>query len=895
MSHQPSSDSFDSILAALIEACERSEIQSLNVEDWVQRYPEHESQIRSYVANRKQLEAVLGPKVAFDPEANTLGIENASSPAGSRVRYFGDYELIDEIARGGMGVVYKAKQINLNRIVALKMILSGQLASEQDVQRFRTEAEAAANLDHPRIVPIYEVGQQDGQHYFSMGFVDGESLAQKIVDGPMAHREAAEMLVKICEGIAYAHERGVIHRDLKPANILLDQSEQPKITDFGLAKKLGSDSNLTGTGQILGTPSYMAPEQASGKVDEVGPLADIYALGAILYCLLTGRPPFQAANPMDTLLQVLDKEPIPPRQLNATIPEDLETICLKCLSKEPHRRYSNANELSQELGRFLRGEPIQARPVGRVEQAWRWCKRNPAIAGWIATASVLMILGTTVSTYFAFDANQKRQEAEKATAAESAALMQTNKRLSQIERGVQLFAELLAEIDPKSNGNDSQSLYQRLRERAEKAADELHSEAVADPIAEAQLQNILGNTLRELGSFSKAVEVLERSRATLERERGDDDPDTLATLGNLASAYMAAGRIDAAIGLYERVADARSKSSGADHPDTLVALSNLAGAYYQARRPVDAIRILEQVLNKQTDTLGVEDPRTLNTLNNLANTYLSLGKASEAIALHEKALKAKESSLGEKNILTLNTLANLAGAYHSLKRLDKSIPMFEDILARQEKELGRTFLDTQVTVANLGVNYLDAGRPNDAIPLLEEAISFSSEYPLLSNFSPSLLSAYQKMGESDKAAKLIAQILSTVRQKLPSESPQLAAQLAHYSLELMKAKQYTQAEQLLRECLTIRQAKEPDDWRTFSTMSMLGGSLLGLERFFEAEPLLIKGYEGMTQRRVKIPAEASVRIFEAVDRLIELYATTSRPLEAEKWRAEKASLNNDQN
>jgi serine/threonine protein kinase/WD40 repeat protein len=424
-------DPLQDLIADFLDAEYRG--QPLDREAWLARHASVADSLKDFLANHDRMKNAVPSAledVTLPPNSHTHNDatlppdkgatwESRSSAVGDRLRYFGDYELVEEIARGGMGVVYKALQINLNRIVALKMILAGQLASEQDVQRFRTEAESAANLDHPRIVPIYEVGQHAGQHYFSMGFVDGKSLAQKIVDGPMVPRDAAEMMVKICEGIAFAHERGVIHRDLKPANILLDQNGQPKVTDFGLAKKLGSDSNLTGTGQILGTPSYMAPEQASGKIDEVGPLADIYSLGAILYCLLTGRPPFQAANPMDTLLQVLDKEPIPPRQLNTTIPVDLETICLKCLNKEPHRRYTEAKELSQELGRFLRGEPILARPVDGLERSWRWCKRNPTVAGLIATAAVLLILGSTVSTYFAFVADSKRRAAELAQRSES--------------------------------------------------------------------------------------------------------------------------------------------------------------------------------------------------------------------------------------------------------------------------------------------------------------------------------------------------------------------------------------------------------------------------------------------------------------------------------------------
>ena len=263
----------------------------------------------------------------------------AGRPATTAVRYFGDYEIICELARGGMGVVFEARQVSLNRKVALKMILAGQLANDTDVKRFYTEAEAAANLDHPAIVPIFEVGQHEGQHYFSMGFVEGQSLSQRLNEGPLAAREAAKLMVTVAEAIDYAHQCGVIHRDLKPGNILLDQKGNPRVTDFGLAKKIQGDSGLTGSGQIMGTPSYMPPEQAGGRRGEVGPAADVYALGATLYCAVTGRPPFQAATAMDTVIQVLSDEPVPPGRLNPSIPRDLETICLKCLEKEPRERY----------------------------------------------------------------------------------------------------------------------------------------------------------------------------------------------------------------------------------------------------------------------------------------------------------------------------------------------------------------------------------------------------------------------------------------------------------------------------------------------------------------------------------------------------------------------------
>jgi WD40 repeat protein len=310
-----------------------------------------------------------------------------------RIRYFGDYELIREIARGGMGVVFEARQISLNRIVALKMILAGQLADETDVKRFYSEAEAVANLDHPGIVPIFEVGQHEGQHYFSMGFVEGQSLAQRLADGPLAPREAAALLSKVAHAIDYAHSRGVIHRDLKPGNILLDGQGNPRVTDFGLAKRLQSDSELTSSGQIMGTPSYMPPEQAGGQRGEVGQASDVYALGATLYALVTGRPPFQAATPVDTVLQVKSDDPVSPRRLNAAVDRDLETICLKCLEKEPSARYGSAAALALDLRRFLSGQPILARPLSSSERAWKWVRRKPVVSSLAALIVLVSALG----------------------------------------------------------------------------------------------------------------------------------------------------------------------------------------------------------------------------------------------------------------------------------------------------------------------------------------------------------------------------------------------------------------------------------------------------------------------------------------------------------------------
>ena len=339
-------------------------------------------------------ETILVPRASQDPEATLIvPISGVGSPAGKQreqVRYFGNYELVHEIARGGMGVVYKAVQLNLNRTVALKMILAGQLASSEDVSRFYIEAEAAANLDHPGIVPIYEIGTHENQHFFTMGYVDGQSLQQLVRQGPLPPARAAELMRKIAEAIGYAHDKGVIHRDLKPANVLLDRHGEPRVTDFGLARRLENESDLTQTGRVMGTPSYMPPEQAMGKSGEVGPLSDVYSLGAMLYCLLTGRPPFQSANKYDIVMQVIERDPIPPRRMDPKIDRDLETICLKCLAKDPADRYRSAHELEADLGRFLNDQPILARPPGVWESAQQWARNNA-----VTVTTLVMILASS--------------------------------------------------------------------------------------------------------------------------------------------------------------------------------------------------------------------------------------------------------------------------------------------------------------------------------------------------------------------------------------------------------------------------------------------------------------------------------------------------------------------
>ncbi len=365
--------------------------------------------LRGGLASESRISEGLPPDPspgAGDPTPPTRAFEPANAAAG-RVRgqsgwpAVPGFEILEELGRGGMGVVYKARQINLNRLVALKMVLAGAHAGPVALARFHKEAQAVASLQHPDIVQIHDVGQAGGLPYLSLEFIGGGSLDPQIHGRPQDIAQAARTIRILARAIHAAHLQGIVHRDLKPANILLTADGRPKITDFGLAKRRGDDTHQTRSGTIVGTPDYMAPEQARGEADDACPLVDQHALGAILYELLTGRPPFRGSTPSDTLEQVCTQEPVPPTRLRPKVPRDLETICLKCLQKEPHRRYPDADALADDLDRFLDGRPVLARRISAVEHLGRWCRRNPRVAGLLAAVLVLLVTVATVSTAFA--------------------------------------------------------------------------------------------------------------------------------------------------------------------------------------------------------------------------------------------------------------------------------------------------------------------------------------------------------------------------------------------------------------------------------------------------------------------------------------------------------------
>jgi tetratricopeptide (TPR) repeat protein len=771
------------------------------------------------------------PRSSDDQATAALGGQDPSAthsaPGPTCIRYFGDYEITRELARGGMGIVFLARQISLNRPVALKMILAGQLANETDVKRFYTEAEAAAILDHPGIVPIHEVGQHDGQHYFSMGFVEGQSLAQRLADGPLPPYEAAALMVKVADAIAYAHGRGVIHRDLKPGNILLDTNGNPRVTDFGLAKKVEGDSALTASGQIMGTPSYMPPEQAGGNRAAVGPAADVYALGATLYALVTGRPPFQAATAMDTVIQVIGEEPVPPRRLNPGVPRDLETICLKCLQKEPARRYGSASALAGELRRYLSGEPILARPVGSAERAWRWSKRNRLAASLLTLVAILTASGTATITVLWLRADRSRREAvaagertkqalgaavaagaradraraeavtagQRAIANAATARRAVNDYLDRITESPQLLRPGLIGVR-RDLLTQALTYYEGfLRESA--TAPDLRAEAAA-------AQNRAAMILNELGDTNRAIETGRRAVALYEQLVRDDPEDSayrhgLATsLSSLANGLRTTRRADEALAAYRRSAEIHEAMLRVDPGNNDAAAdlgacwSNIANVLGNAGRTQESEALLarnrthlEDLVRRVPDAVA---PRNLlaGVLHSLGNHAADRGKFDEARGLYLRALEIREAITREhadnwEQQSQLARLYNELGLLHfHFQHPDEALSYYQKSRALREKLLAAEPASAELqeylarSLENLGNLYNSLGRASEALPDLERVRELrarlvsanpgnSEMESALGGSLHNLAMSYERLGRDGEAERLYREAIGHQR------------------------------------------------------------------------------------------------------------------------------------
>eukprot|EP00913_Durusdinium_trenchii_P005667 g5285.t1 len=708
-----------------------------------------------------------------------------------RVSRFGDYELIEEIARGGMGIVFKATQISLNRVVALKTIKSGELAGKAEMQRFRAEAEAAAGLDHPNIVPIYEVGEQNGQQFFSMGFVDGQGLDARLKAGPLPPREAVELIRTISEAVQYAHDNGVIHRDLKPANVLIDSDGKPRITDFGLAKNIATDSGMTTTGQIIGTPSFMPPEQAAGKSAEIGPLADVYSLGAMLYALLTGRPPFQAANVMETLKQVLEQEPVSPRVINPAVDQDLETICLKCLRKEPDNRYGAADELAHELDRFLKDKPILARPVKRVERAWRWCRRNPLGATIAALVSLILVASPVVA---AIQIQLKRAANESARIA-----LETQERLKEETKRANTQA-----TNAKRERDTAVRLARKLetsRASLKAAVDKyvdavLEDEILADLKHQALRKKLLADALLNYKSYIRNHEHDEQSLAEIHdalgriadiSRRTGFEADTLAVYRQGLEVLQRLVRENPSASKYRRALAFCYDSIGGLHR-AMGRLNDASAAFQQA------LAIFQQLMDENPNV--PEFRRGLGrTQTNIGMLYFENRQYAKAEIPLRKALEIRHEVMkqtrtvakDQSNLATSHY--NLGVLYARLRRAPEALAAISNartILKRLTEESPATnSYQVRLAAANdvLGVIYEQIGKPLEALAAHQRAVrilkALVHKSPTITDYSGRLAASLNNIGLLQQMMKNPNEALKgyeeslEIHMRLASENPKI--------------------------------------------------------------------------------------------------------------------------
>jgi serine/threonine protein kinase len=626
----------------------RQEKNSLAVEEYLNRFPQHEqiiNRVHSAIFTETvhgsaispiDQETVMGPSIPRpSAEDKTLMHPGQGKPVPSKsqssetevMKKFGEYDLLEELGRGGMGIVYRARNRTTKRIVALKLILPDRLQDQmttrqQDViERFQNEARAASQLDHDHLVTIYVVGIIDGQHFFSMKYVDGKSLSELLHEGPLDGKQAAAYLEPVARALQEAHSHGVLHRDLKPQNILIEKkSQRALVMDFGLAKLMNEETNLTQTGEIMGTPQYMSPEQVrdSGNVTH---LTDVYALGATLYHIITGHPPFQAATVMEVLRMVLDREPVSPQLLNPTIDQDLQTICLKCLEKDPEKRYASAGELAEELERFLEGRPILARPIGVWGRTWRWAKRNKSVAGLLTSTTTFLLIAFVAVLVGYIQTSKANRIAVKSLAEKGVALQAKEVALEKAEessretrRAINDYFTTISE-ETLLNQRGARPLRKKLLTKAVEFYKRFLEERKDDP----SIRDEVGEAFFRVGRITKTIAAPSESLKWLEQARHiqeqlvkeqPDDVHALFDLGNTLNlegeVFIRMKRYDAALDILGRALKLRLRLTKLV-PDRLEYQRKLANTHMN-------IGLLKRQNYREKETLQALEKETLQAL-----------------------------------------------------------------------------------------------------------------------------------------------------------------------------------------------------------------------------------------------------------------------------------------
>jgi eukaryotic-like serine/threonine-protein kinase len=821
------------------------------------------------------------------------GVESRPTDALRALPEIAGYTVEQVLGTGGMGIVYLAEDLALKRKVAVKVVSRGFKDDPEHRARFEREAAAAARFQHPYLVQVFHFGEHLGERYLALEYVEGGTLAKALAGVPQPVRRAATLVEQLARAIEHAHSRGVIHRDLKPANVLMTIDGEPKITDFGLAR-FEDSSTRTELGALVGTLAYMAPEQVESRAKQIGPRTDIHALGAILYEALTGRPPYRAETPQQFLHAILSEQIPSPCSLRIDIPRDLESICLRCLEKRPADRYASAADLADDLRRFLDGRPTLARPVHPMVQMWRWCRRNPWAAAFLASL-VICVIGLGAMAQVQARANRQLREAQlktqQALTATNEAKKETDKALEHSEESrkqtdgvVKFLVDVFSSPDPEQDGRAV-----KVADVLERASAELDREFAGSQPIKGALFNVLGLTYRGLGICDQAVAMHRRAWEVREAALGRDNDLTLFSRANLANAYGAAGRVSEAIDLEEGTLELMQAKLGAEHLDTLVVRSDLANLYREAGRVSEAIALDEPTLKLREAKLGPEQTDTLKTRNNLALDYLAAGRFSQAIALQEPTLRLYEAQLRPDDPTMLICRANLAALYEAAGRLTDAIALYNASLELMQSKMGPDHPVTLACRQNVANAYRIAGRLSEAIALLQPTVrlmetALGSDHPWTLESRSNLGRAYESFGRWSEAEALLRDVLLRRRKSVKSDSSLVAADLSQLAANLLHQRRWLEAEPLVREAVAIWEKATPDAWDRFHAMSLLGESLLGQGRYTEAEGPVVDGYAGLKNREARIPLPMRNCMLGAAIRVVQLHETWNRLDEVAAWR-----------
>jgi len=795
----------------------------------------------------------------------------------------GRYRIVRLLGEGGMGAIYEAEQEAPRRTVAVKMIKLG-FAGPDQLRRFRQESQALARLQHPGIAQIYESNTADTgfgpQPYFAMEFIRGLPLNKHAERHRLNTRQRLELMVRVCEAVQHAHQRGLIHRDLKPGNILVDETGQPKILDFGVARLMQADGAApdaapvfqTSLGQLVGTLAYMSPEQVLGDPLEVDTRSDVYSLGVILYELLSGRLPYETNHRQlpDAVHTIREEEPRGLGTIDRSFRGDVETIVKKALEKDKARRYASAADLGADIERYLNDEPITARPPSAGYQLRKFARRHRAVITGVAAVFVVLLAGIAVATSMAVRARQAEGEA----------------------RAVSDFLQedLLAQAgaSAQAGANSSPNPHLEVRTALDRAAARIPGKFRKQPLVEASLRQTIGNTYADLGLFAAAEQQQELALAIRRRILKRTDPATLTSIDLLAVLYRQEGKYAKAEPLRKELLDLRQRSLGDLHPDTLDAMTNLAVLYrYEGK-----LALAEPLYIKAVEglrRLKVVDRQSVATMANLAQLYDDQARYAQAEQLYGEALAAAPRVYGKEHPTTIIITSNLAQVYLDEGKYAQAEPLLRRVLDVDTRVLGAEHPQTLIDLGNLAKRYRNQGNYAEAETAFKRVLE--AQRRVLGADRPETLTTLNLLGtvkfyEGDYAGaeQLFAQALEGDRRALGNEHPRTLSSLVWLGRTRLQQHRYALAEPGFREALNKYQSTMPEAWERYNTQSLLGQSLAGAQKYDEAEPLVISGYLGMVQRRDKIPAVSQPDVGSAGDQIVHLYEDWLKPDKAGEWR-----------